>query len=47
MNGNKVTPPYQKPNLYIHGIGVEYPPYSFKPEDLATLARRFHPSSPA
>jgi len=38
---------YEKPNLYIHGIGVEYPPYQIKPEHLATLARRFYPPSPA
>lgn len=44
---SKVTPPYQRPNLHIHGIGVEYPPYEIKPEHLATLARRFYPSSPA
>ncbi|KIY03542.1 uncharacterized protein Z520_00233 [Fonsecaea multimorphosa CBS 102226] len=43
----KVTPPYQRPNLYIHGIGVEYPPYEIKPDHLATLARRFYPSTPA
>ncbi|KAJ9633354.1 uncharacterized protein PV06_00854 [Exophiala oligosperma] len=44
---NKVTPPYQRPNLYIHGIGVEYPPHEIKPEQLATLAKRHYPSSPA
>ncbi|KIW65589.1 hypothetical protein PV04_07835 [Phialophora macrospora] len=43
----KVTPPYQRPNLYIHGIGVEYPPYEIKPEHVETLARRFYPSTPA
>lgn len=43
----KVTPPYQRPNLFIHGVGVEYPPHVIKPEDLATLAKRFYPSSPA
>ena len=45
--GFKVTPPYQQPNLFVHGIGVEYPPHSIKPEELATLAKRFYPSSPA
>jgi type III polyketide synthase len=44
---SKVTPPYQRPNLYIHGIGVEYPPYEIKPEHVETLARRFYPSTPA
>ncbi|KAK5467666.1 hypothetical protein LTS15_000639 [Exophiala xenobiotica] len=43
----KITPPYQRPNLHIHGIGVEYPPYEIRPEQLATLARRHYPSSPA
>jgi len=43
----KIQSPYQKPNLTIHGIGVEYPPDKIRPEHLATLARRFHPSSPA
>jgi hypothetical protein len=46
-NGHKVTPPYQRPNLYIHGIGVEYPPHLIRSEDLATLARRFYPKSAA
>lgn len=43
----KVTPPYQKPGLYILGLGVEYPPYKIEAEDLASLARRFYPSTPA
>jgi len=43
----KVTPPYQRPDLFIYGTGVEYPPYQFEPQDLATLARRFYPSTPA
>lgn len=41
---DKVTPPYQRPNLFIHGIGVEYPPHTIKPEELDTLARRFYSS---
>ncbi|KAI1617854.1 chalcone synthase [Exophiala viscosa] len=44
---NKVTPPYQRPDLYIYGTGVEYPPYEIKPENLETLARRFYPKTPA
>lgn len=47
IDGLKGTPDHQKPNLYIHGVGVEYPPYKIKAEDLATLARRHYPSSPA
>ena len=43
----KVTPPYQRPDLHVHGIGVEYPPFELKPEELATLARRHYPSTPA
>jgi len=43
----KVTPPYHRPGLFVLGIGVEYPPYSIESKDLATLARRFYPSSPA
>ncbi|KAK4936154.1 hypothetical protein LTR10_022903 [Elasticomyces elasticus] len=44
---NKVTPHYQRPELYIYGTGVEYPPYEIKPENLETLARRFYPKTPA
>lgn len=43
----KVTPPYHRPGLFVLGIGVEYPPYLIEPKDVATLARRFYPSSPA
>jgi hypothetical protein len=43
----KTPPPYQRPNLYIHGIGVAYPPHSVKAEELSTIARRFYPSTPA
>lgn len=43
----KVTPPYHRPGLFVLGVGVEYPPYSIAPEDLATLARRFYPSTDA
>ncbi|KAF7504023.1 hypothetical protein GJ744_002902 [Endocarpon pusillum] len=43
----KSPPPYQRPNLYIHGIGAAYPPHSVKAEELSILARRFHPSTPA
>lgn len=35
------------PDLYIYGVGVEYPANVIKPQDLATLAKRFYPSSPA
>lgn len=38
---------YQRPGLFIHGIGVQYPPYLTKPAELETFARRFYPSSPA
>ncbi|KAI9801023.1 MAG: hypothetical protein M1825_003557 [Sarcosagium campestre] len=34
-------------NLQILGIGIEYPPYQFRPEDLDTLANRFYPPSAA
>lgn len=44
---SKVTPPYQRPGLSILGIGVEYPPFQIQPGDLATLARRFYPSTPS
>ena len=43
----KVTPPYQRPGLFVLGIGVEYPPYQIEPRDVATLARRFYASTPA
>lgn len=43
----KSPPPYQRPNLYIHGIGAAYPQHSVKAEELSLLARRFHPSTPA
>jgi hypothetical protein len=43
----KTPPLYQRPNLYIHGIGAAYPPHSVKAEELAIIARRFHPSTPA
>lgn len=46
-NHHKVTPPYQKPGLFLFGVGVEYPPHQIKPEDLNALARRYYPSSPA
>lgn len=46
-NHKKVTPPYQRPDLFIYGIGVEYPPFQIEPEGLSTLARRFYPSTPA
>lgn len=46
-NHHKVTPPYQKPGLFLFGVGVEYPPHQIKPEDLDALARRYYPSSPA
>jgi hypothetical protein len=47
IDGLKGIPDRQKLKLYIHGVGVEYPPYEIKAEDLATLARRHYPSSPA
>ncbi|KEF59548.1 uncharacterized protein A1O9_04392 [Exophiala aquamarina CBS 119918] len=47
VDHTKVTPPYARPNLHIYGFGVEYPPYDIKPEELATLARRHYPSTPA
>lgn len=43
----KVTPPYQRPGLFVLGIGVEYPPHQIEAEDLATLAKRFYPSTNA
>lgn len=43
----KVTPPYERPNLNIYGFGVEYPPYEINAADIATLARRHYPSTPA
>ena len=47
VDRTKVTPPYERPNLHIYGFGVEYPPFDIKPEELATLARRHYPSTPA
>lgn len=43
----KVTPPYHRPGLFVLGVGVEYPPYLIESKDVATLARRFYPSTPA
>ncbi|KAI9654464.1 MAG: hypothetical protein M1829_000920 [Trizodia sp. TS-e1964] len=34
-------------DLGILGLGTEYPPFQIPPDDLETLARRFHPDSPA
>jgi hypothetical protein len=47
VDGGKAAAAYLRPNLHVHGVGVEYPPYEIKAEDLATLARRHYPSSPA
>ncbi|KAK5048363.1 hypothetical protein LTR84_006033 [Exophiala bonariae] len=47
MDHAKVTPPYERPNLNIYGFGVEYPPYEINAADIATLARRHYPSTPA
>ena len=41
---NSTPPPQQRPNLFIYGVGAEYPPHSIKAEDLDTLARRFYSS---
>lgn len=46
-NYQKVTPPYQRPDLFVYGVGVEYPPFQIESQDLSTLARRFYPSTPA
>ncbi|KPI45205.1 Chalcone synthase J [Cyphellophora attinorum] len=38
---------YQRPNVFVYGVGAAYPPHSIKPEELDVLARRFYPSTPA
>jgi len=34
-------------NLSITGLGVEYPPFQLRPQDLDTLCARHYPESPA
>lgn len=37
----------QKPGLQIHGIGVEYPPFTNGPEAVQELAKKYYPPSEA
>ncbi|OQV06008.1 Chalcone and stilbene synthase, domain-containing protein [Cladophialophora immunda] len=47
INSNNNSTTFVRPNLHILGIGVQCPPHDIKSGDLATLARRFYPRSPA
>ena len=46
MKEFKVIESDHKPDLYIFGLGVAYPPYNITADDLRTLAERHYPITP-